>query len=741
MVTYRTFQILNEAKLHSNMEFNGLDISIEVPAGGARTGVNKKTGQAWSHKIGAHYGYIKGTHSPDGEHLDCYVRKNPKKDALVYVVHQLTVDGSRFDEDKVMLGFADADEARQMFKSCTFKPTVMFGGMTEFTMEHFRVVAYQASKSTAMLTDEATFAKFQKKGLIPRGILSPLSVARRVSESVTEGQDGLDGMLTFGLNNVGEKLAMGDIEFCLEHVGYQGDLPRSEAELNSLVAEAFLHFVESGMQNDNYLDDDEFRQRALHIITLEDAYMTDTTDDIVAENDGYGYDQMPQIAFEDPRHCDAAYNFANDHMFNVSRDLDKIYFHDANDYDDYMAQAAQSNDSVVLMGDKVADQQAAGYVEPQAAQAPVGAFESYTVMVSTQLLENVGSEYAPLWSHSTGRYIPVQSGLQSYGEARKIVAEVSAGIIPVELAVKESVIGIEIVTDGEFRQFYEQDLSETLHPESVSIENNQFKDIASGKVIGQIVDQGDHLEAHDMDGRVVAQINNYDLHGLRRLFCANYHKVEEDTTEEVFFQQQIQEVKELAGVKNDVMEASSVPSVHDLKARLAALQEELQAHMAESSFQATLDDYPKAMRVLAKTLIKNPKASALACAKAVARDKLGGVEYADELTSFIQSQTGMGLDAYAEEVRETQVVESDSAPEKWEVVSSTQDVTGDDAEAAIEAYAAHDLVDQKPADPGNRFSRDIYTYMNADKNIKVVLTPSYDGGNGGYNVVTVYRLA
>lgn len=674
-MTFETLKILNEAKIHSNLEFNDLDISIEVPAGGARKGVNKKTGQAWEHKIGAHYGYIKGTHSPDGEHLDCYVRKNPKKDAKVYVVHQMTVDGSKFDEDKVMLGFTSSAEARAMFKSCTFKPATMYGGMTEFSMEHFRVVAYQASKSTAMLSDEATFSEFSKKGLLPRGIKSPLMVARRVSEGLSE--------LSQGLNLLSENLEAGDVQSCLLAVGYDGTLPATASSLEDLINEAYDQFLIFGMKETTTINESEFRNIALNIITTEDAYMTDVTDELVSEGGERDYSSMPQINFEDSRDCDAAYNFANERMLQVSRDMNVLYFHDANDYETYMQDVQYSGDAASLMGDKTEDLKAAGYEEhpssPETAvYNPASVFgETYTVMLSTQLLENVGSEYSPLWSHSTGRYIPVQAGIPTYGEARKIVAEVSAGLIPVELNLKESVVGIDVVTDGEFRQFYETTVADEA--------------------------------------------------------------IEEETTDDVFFQQQIQETKTLAGMKEGQSVSFEIPSVHVLKAKLEALQESQRAAAVEESafnMPTSLEDFPKAMRIVGKTLIKNPNHSAMSIVKAVAKSILGDVSYAEELKDFIETQTQLGIDSYAYEVRDTGITESTES--SWKLINSTTDVTGDDSDSWMTEYGTTELVQKKPAD-SSEFARDILTYMNPARDTKLVMTPTWDGGNGSCYRLELYR--
>lgn len=177
--------MLNEGRgVHSRMDLDGLRITIEVPAGGTRTG-KSKDGKTWERKIKASYGYILGTHSPDGEHLDCWVRRSPKHNAEVYVIHQRTPDGSRFDEDKVMLGYSSQNEAVRAFKAECFKPTQQYGGVSVFTMEHFKVVAYQARRSKAMLASERNYSQFKDEGLLPAGIKSPIQIAQKVSESMS----------------------------------------------------------------------------------------------------------------------------------------------------------------------------------------------------------------------------------------------------------------------------------------------------------------------------------------------------------------------------------------------------------------------------------------------------------------------------------------------------------------------------------------------------------------------------
>jgi len=174
-------RLLEGRGIVDHIDLDGLDISIEVEAGGTRTGTNHK-GERWENKVSAAYGYIKGTNSPDGEALDVWVKKNPKEGKQVYVVHQLTPDGSKFDEDKVMLGYSSRDEAIKAFKAHAFKPTEMFGGCSEFQMEHFKVIAYAARKSSVMIASQKMYDDFVERKLLPRGIKSPIQLAQVVKE-------------------------------------------------------------------------------------------------------------------------------------------------------------------------------------------------------------------------------------------------------------------------------------------------------------------------------------------------------------------------------------------------------------------------------------------------------------------------------------------------------------------------------------------------------------------------------
>ena len=125
-------------KLHSRTKWFGLDISVEHGKGATRTGVDRH-GKVWSRKMRNDYGYLRGTEGvSDGEHLDCYLGDD-EDTMTVYVVHQLEPATGEFDEDKVMLNFRSADEAKRAYLAHYDTPKV-FGGMSEMHAADFRAL-------------------------------------------------------------------------------------------------------------------------------------------------------------------------------------------------------------------------------------------------------------------------------------------------------------------------------------------------------------------------------------------------------------------------------------------------------------------------------------------------------------------------------------------------------------------------------------------------------------------------
>lgn len=516
--------MLNEAKLHGHLRFEELDISVEVPAGGYRRGVNKKTGEAWEQKVLASYGYIKNTHSPDGEHLDCYIRRNPKKGAKVYVMHQMTVDGSKFDEDKVMLGYASQDEAVRAFKSMTFKPTSMYGGVSVFDMEHFRLAAYQAKNSTVILTSEENYGKFKKKGILPHGIKSSLSVARKVSESLSEGLAAIGADLT-----------------AIEEI----DAAEPVFELGQ----------------DGWNQDDGILIQYDHEATLNDAadFGQRHGFDCQVYTGNHGTEMKPALVF------------VNEDEFE--RFIDFV----------------EQNGPWEYLGDQLG--LVAGKYEDEVGET-MNENQKYAVVVHTQIMENIGTKSTPLWATAGTETILVKENLQTYLIARAVASEVSSGNYPLEISEGAYILGVDILEESEYKQFYEVE---------------------------------EEIEA-----------------------------VEEDTTDDVFFAQQVQETKRLAGVEDWTYENKGTPTVQETRERLAALtqafMEEIEEDAAEEieeavdegsdARQLTAGQCAAALRVAKETIISNPERNIYEIIKAVCNKLFGDTRYHKEVIEAASSEYG-----------------------------------------------------------------------------------------------------
>lgn len=95
-----------------HVQVGTFDITIEQPQGSVRKGTDAD-GKQWESKMNNTYGYIRGAVGVDGDHIDVFLSNDIDgwNGRRVYVVDQYNRDGS-FDEHKVMLGFNDADEAK-----------------------------------------------------------------------------------------------------------------------------------------------------------------------------------------------------------------------------------------------------------------------------------------------------------------------------------------------------------------------------------------------------------------------------------------------------------------------------------------------------------------------------------------------------------------------------------------------------------------------------------------------------
>lgn len=129
------------------MRINGLDISIEHPAGVKRRADHS---QALVHP----YGYLRRTEGADGERVDVFLGDRADDTTLpVFVVDQTKPDGS-FDESKVMLGFESEQAARAAYLSNYPKGWNGLGDIRQFTQGEFKawVLDPAATQRPAMIS-------------------------------------------------------------------------------------------------------------------------------------------------------------------------------------------------------------------------------------------------------------------------------------------------------------------------------------------------------------------------------------------------------------------------------------------------------------------------------------------------------------------------------------------------------------------------------------------------------------
>ena len=124
-------------KLSYRTDFQGLPISVENRKGSYREWYDPHEDKSGRTKVLHPYGYIRGTLGTDGDEVDVYVGPNKKSDK-VYVITQLKApEFKAVDEQKVMLGFDSASEAKKAYLKQYDDPK-FFGAMQTFTMDEFK---------------------------------------------------------------------------------------------------------------------------------------------------------------------------------------------------------------------------------------------------------------------------------------------------------------------------------------------------------------------------------------------------------------------------------------------------------------------------------------------------------------------------------------------------------------------------------------------------------------------------
>lgn len=140
-----------------HVRIDGHNITIEQPKGSVRSGEDSR-GRKWTQTMQNTYGYIRGTKSVDGDHIDVFLSDNPEQ-GKVYVVDQIDPETGKFDEHKVMYGFNSADEAKAAYLANYEKGWKGLGTITEVSKEEFKKWLNESNRKTKPFSEYAEVKK------------------------------------------------------------------------------------------------------------------------------------------------------------------------------------------------------------------------------------------------------------------------------------------------------------------------------------------------------------------------------------------------------------------------------------------------------------------------------------------------------------------------------------------------------------------------------------------------------
>ena len=178
-----------------HIKVDGLNITIEQPKGSIRRGTDAN-GKQWESEMHNTYGYIRGTESVDGDHIDIFLSDNPTE-GNVFVVDQINKDGS-FDEHKVMYGFSDMESARQAYLSNYEEGWQGLGNITEVSKEEFKKWIDSSKRKTKPFAeytsvktqDDTQTKKPTEENAAPANTQTNENYAHNSEEIIRKDEDG-----------------------------------------------------------------------------------------------------------------------------------------------------------------------------------------------------------------------------------------------------------------------------------------------------------------------------------------------------------------------------------------------------------------------------------------------------------------------------------------------------------------------------------------------------------------------
>ena len=168
--------------------FQGMRIHIENEAGSVRKGVDE-SGKPWKTTMVYPYGEIINSMGVDSDPVDVFIGPN-KSAKFVYGIHQTKKDGTGFDEQKFMLGFNDAMEAKKAYFESYDIPEHFYTNVEAIPIEVFKKKVYETKNNPQLI--HASKMNTTLELYKPRS-LGVTTLSFRALKANTDGLEGPSG--------------------------------------------------------------------------------------------------------------------------------------------------------------------------------------------------------------------------------------------------------------------------------------------------------------------------------------------------------------------------------------------------------------------------------------------------------------------------------------------------------------------------------------------------------------------
>jgi len=171
------------------LNFGGLRIAIENPAGSTRSGEDASS-KPWSQRMAHDYGYVERSEGYDGDEVDVFLTGQADT-GKAFVIEQVNKDGS-LDEHKVVLGAESTEEAKRVYQANYPRGWTGMGPVTELTTDEFgrraRAGAFKKGRSARYVQRVANTVTVREDQATYEGRALQTPVLRAAREDTDAGR-------------------------------------------------------------------------------------------------------------------------------------------------------------------------------------------------------------------------------------------------------------------------------------------------------------------------------------------------------------------------------------------------------------------------------------------------------------------------------------------------------------------------------------------------------------------------